>query len=55
MRRVARDRLSLARFGDGELKIMLRPQYNLRFQPWSAGLAGDLRAVLCSTVTTPNG
>ena len=46
VRRVARDRLSLARFGDGELKIMLRPQYNLRFQPWSAGLAGDLRAVL---------
>ncbi|MFI5932823.1 GT-D fold domain-containing glycosyltransferase [Actinoplanes sp. NPDC051494] len=46
MRRVARDRLSLARFGDGELKIMLRPQYNLRFQPWSAGLAGELRAVL---------
>ncbi|WP_306204766.1 GT-D fold domain-containing glycosyltransferase [Actinoplanes sp. RD1] len=46
MRRVAHDRLSLARFGDGELKIMLRPQYNLRFQPWSAGLAGDLRAVL---------
>ena len=46
MKRVARDRLSLARFGDGELKIMLRPQYNLRFQPWSARLATDLRAVL---------
>ncbi len=46
MRRVAGDRMSLARFGDGELKIMLRPQYNLRFQPWSAELAGDLRAVL---------
>lgn len=46
MRRVAEDRLSLARFGDGELKIMLRPQYNLRFQPWSADLAGELRGVL---------
>lgn len=46
MRRVASERLSMARFGDGELKIMLRPQYNLRFQPWSAELAGDLRAVL---------
>jgi hypothetical protein len=46
MRRVARERLSLARFGDGELNTMLRPDFNLRFQPWSAGLAGDLRAVL---------
>ncbi|GAA2505890.1 GT-D fold domain-containing glycosyltransferase [Winogradskya humida] len=46
MRRVAQERLSLARFGDGELKIMLRPQFGLKFQPWSAGLAGELRAVL---------
>jgi len=46
MRRVVRERLSLARFGDGELKTMLRPEFNLRFQPWSAGLAGDLRGVL---------
>jgi hypothetical protein len=46
MRAVVRDRLSLARFGDGELNIMLRPEFKLRFQPWSAGLAEDLRGVL---------
>ena len=46
MRRLRAERLSFARFGDGEFRIMLRPEFNLRFQPWSAGLAGDLRAVL---------
>ncbi|MEU7902646.1 GT-D fold domain-containing glycosyltransferase [Actinoplanes sp. NPDC049118] len=46
VRKVARERISLARFGDGELKTMLRPEFNLRFQPWSAALAGDLRQVL---------
>ena len=46
LERIARDRVSFARFGDGELRIMLRPEFNLRFQRWSAGLATDLRAVL---------
>lgn len=40
------ERLSFARFGDGEFRTMLRSEYNLRFQPWSAPLAADLRAVL---------
>jgi len=39
-------RLSFARFGDGEFRTMLRPEFNLKFQPWSAGLAADLREVL---------
>ncbi|NMO50354.1 DUF1792 domain-containing protein [Actinoplanes sp. TBRC 11911] len=39
-------RLSFARFGDGELRTMLRSEFNLRFQPWSADLAADLREVL---------
>jgi hypothetical protein len=46
LERIAQERLSFARFGDGELKIMLRPEFNLRFQRWSSGLATDLRAVL---------
>jgi hypothetical protein len=46
LERIIQERLSFARFGDGELKIMLRPEFNLRFQRWSAGLATDLRAVL---------
>lgn len=43
---ISRERLSFARFGDGEFRSMLRPDFNLRFQPWSPGLAGDLRSVL---------
>lgn len=46
LERIVQERLSFARFGDGELKIMLRPEFNLRFQRWSSGLATDLRAVL---------
>jgi len=46
LERLVQDRVSFARFGDGELRIMLRPEFNLRFQRWSAGLATDLRAVL---------
>ena len=39
-------RLSFARFGDGEFRTMLRSEFNLKFQPWSADLAADLRQVL---------
>jgi hypothetical protein len=46
LERIGRERLSFARFGDGELRIMLRPEFNLRFQRWSAGLAAELRTVL---------
>lgn len=46
LERLVRERISFARFGDGELRIMLRPEFNLRFQRWSAGLAEELRGVL---------
>ncbi|WP_158299650.1 GT-D fold domain-containing glycosyltransferase [Glycomyces paridis] len=46
LRRVAKERLSFARFGDGELRIMLNPDYNLGFQAGSAPLRRDLQAVL---------
>nr|WP_296063732.1 GT-D fold domain-containing glycosyltransferase [uncultured Actinoplanes sp.] len=39
-------RMSFARFGDGEFRTMLRSEFNLKFQPWSANLAADLREVL---------
>jgi hypothetical protein len=44
--RITARKASFARFGDGEFRTMLRPEFNLKFQPWSAGLAGDLREVL---------
>lgn len=43
--KIAVDQLSFARFGDGEFKSMLRPSYNLRFQPGSPELAHSLRSV----------
>ncbi len=46
LERIVDQRLSFARFGDGELRIMLRPEFNLRFQRWTPGLAADLQAVL---------
>jgi hypothetical protein len=46
LERITTGRVSFARFGDGEFRTMLRPEFNLRFQPWSAGLASDLREVL---------
>jgi Glycosyltransferase GT-D fold len=46
MRRITDERLCFARFGDGEFRIMLRHEFNLRFQKWSPGLARDLRSVL---------
>ncbi|WP_198142013.1 GT-D fold domain-containing glycosyltransferase [Leucobacter komagatae] len=45
LERIASERLSFARFGDGEFKSMLRPSYNLRFQPGSPELAAELRSV----------
>lgn len=41
--------LSFARFGDGEMKIMLRPDYNLGFQKNSPALASALRSVYTDT------
>ena len=46
LERITTGRVSFARFGDGEFRTMLRPEFNLRFQPWSAALAADLREVL---------
>jgi hypothetical protein len=46
VQRIADERLSFARFGDGEFRIMLRHEFSLRFQKWSPGLARDLRSVL---------
>jgi glycosyltransferase GT-like protein len=43
---IATRKLSFARFGDGEFRTMLRSEFNLKFQPWSADLAADLREVL---------
>lgn len=48
--RVIRDEgLSFARFGDGEMKSMLRPDYNLAFQKNSPALASALRSVYTET------
>lgn len=45
-----RDGLSFARFGDGELQLMTRLSYNLRFQRNSAALQNALERVLTSPV-----
>lgn len=39
-------RLSFARFGDGEFRLMFRPEFDLRFQKNNPMLALDLRRVL---------
>jgi len=46
LKRIRDERLSFARFGDGEFKLMLRQDYNLRFQPWSPQLAAALRNLI---------
>ncbi|UOE44309.1 GT-D fold domain-containing glycosyltransferase [Agromyces larvae] len=43
---VHRERLSLARFGDGELGMMLNPKLSIPFQTNSPDLAQDLRTTL---------
>ena len=46
VRKVAENRMSFSRFGDGEIRLMLRPQYDLKFQKNSPQLAESLRSVL---------
>lgn len=46
LRVVNRDRLSLTRFGDGELKLMTDPGHHLQFQRNSPELMRDLRDAL---------
>src|SRR5690625_148165 len=41
--RIVSDNLSFARFGDGELSMLLRPDYSLSFQPNSEGIRSELR------------
>lgn len=43
---VRRDRLSLARFGDGELALALSPDAGISFHKGSAELQAELRAIL---------
>ncbi|GAB3259372.1 GT-D fold domain-containing glycosyltransferase [Arthrobacter pigmenti] len=43
---IARDGLSFARFGDGELRMMLRAEYSVKFQRNNPDLRQDLRDVL---------
>lgn len=47
--RLAQSQASLARFGDGEFRMMLRPDFNLRFQSNSEALRDDLRRTFTST------
>ncbi|WP_394159318.1 GT-D fold domain-containing glycosyltransferase [Galactobacter valiniphilus] len=47
---IADSDLSFARFGDGELREMLRAEYQLRFQPNSPELMAALRGVLDTPV-----
>ena len=46
LRRVRDERLSLARFGDGELLLSLSPDASIGFQHGSPELQADLRAIL---------
>jgi hypothetical protein len=46
LERVRRDRLSLARFGDGELLLAERPNSAIAFQRGSAELQAELRQIL---------
>lgn len=43
---IARDGLSFARFGDGELRMMLRAEYSVKFQRNNPDLQADLAEVL---------
>lgn len=51
VRRLAQTEVSFARFGDGEFKLMLRPDYRLRFQDSSPELSDALRSTLLRTST----
>lgn len=48
--RLSEDRQSFARFGDGEFRLIVRPDFNIRFQKNSPELREALREVL----TTPS-
>jgi len=50
---IAKEKLSFARFGDGELKLMLRPSYKLAFQKNSGPLREALRTVVSRGVEQP--
>lgn len=43
---IAENRMSFARMGDGEFKLMLRPNYDIQFQHNSPKLASELRKIL---------
>lgn len=45
---IANESLSFARFGDGELRNMFRPEFSIYFQRNSAALADDLRAAMAA-------
>lgn len=42
---IAEQRMSFARFGDGEIRLMMREEFNLRFQKNTPGLKEDLAKV----------
>lgn len=46
---IQRDRVSLARFGDGEMRAMLAPDHALKFQKGSEEMSRDLRDVFTLT------
>lgn len=50
---IRNEELSFARFGDGELRNMFRPEFSIYFQKNSAKLASDLRAAM-SAEGAPN-
>lgn len=43
--RIVDERMSFARFGDGEIRLMMREEFNLRFQKNAPGLKADLAKV----------
>ena len=45
---IANEELSFARFGDGELRNMFRPEFSIYFQKNSAALASDLRDAMAA-------
>ncbi|MDJ0313885.1 GT-D fold domain-containing glycosyltransferase [Arthrobacter sp. H35-D1] len=46
---IRNNKLSFTRFGDGEMRIMLRPEYKLAFQKNSPALAAALEDVISTT------
>lgn len=44
--RIRDSRQSFARFGDGELRLMFRPEFDIKFQKNSPGLTKDLQRVM---------